>query len=51
MKDLVILVDKNDVQVGVEEKIKAHKSGLLHRAFSIFVFNEKKELLLQKSIC
>ena len=44
----VILVDENDKETGVEEKIKAHKDGKLHRAFSIFVFNQKGELLLQR---
>lgn len=44
----VVLVDKNDKKIGIEEKIKAHKDGKLHRAFSIFVFNQKSELLLQK---
>lgn len=42
------MVDENDKEVGIEEKIKAHKDGKLHRAFSIFVFNSKGELLLQK---
>ena len=44
----VILVDENDNVTGIEEKIKAHKDGKLNRAFSIFVFNSKGELLLQK---
>ena len=44
----VILIDENDNEIGVEEKITAHKKGNLHRAFSIFIFNSKKELLLQK---
>lgn len=44
----VILVDKNDREIGVEEKLKAHQKGKLHRAFSIFIFNSKGELLLQK---
>lgn len=44
----VILVDKNDRQVGLMEKQEAHIKGLLHRAFSIFIFNTKNELLLQK---
>ena len=44
----VILVDKNNRKIGVEEKIKAHKEGKLHRAFSIFIFNSKGELLLQQ---
>ena len=44
----VILVDENDEEVGTEEKIKTHREGKLHRAFSIFVFNPKGELLLQR---
>ena len=44
----VILVDRNNKEIGTEEKIKTHKEGLLHRAFSIFVFNSKGELLLQQ---
>ncbi|MFI5452911.1 isopentenyl-diphosphate Delta-isomerase [Pedobacter sp. UC225_61] len=44
----VILVDSNDNQVGMMEKMEAHLSGELHRAFSIFVFNSKGELLLQQ---
>jgi isopentenyl-diphosphate delta-isomerase len=44
----VILVNGQDVQVGFMEKIEAHKKGLLHRAFSIFIFNVKGEMLLQQ---
>ncbi len=44
----VILVDKNDKKIGEEEKIKAHQNGALHRAFSVLVFNSKKEMILQK---
>lgn len=44
----VILVDEQDVQVGVMEKMEAHEKGLLHRAFSVFIFNDNNELLLQK---
>ena len=45
----VILVDKHDVEQGAMEKIEAHKNGgTLHRAFSVFVFNTKGELLLQR---
>lgn len=44
----VILVDENDVPIGKEEKQKAHLEGRLHRAFSVFVFNSKGEMLLQK---
>lgn len=48
MKDQVILVDENDSALGAMEKFEAHKKGLLHRAFSIFIFNTQGELLLQK---
>lgn len=44
----LILVDEHDNEIGFEEKIKAHeKGGKLHRAFSIFIFNGKGEMLLQ----
>ena len=46
--ELVVLVDKNDNPIGYMEKQEAHLKGLLHRAFSVFVFNSKNELLLQK---
>lgn len=45
----IILVDEQDNEVGLEEKIKCHlQQGILHRAFSVFIFNSKNELLLQK---
>lgn len=44
----VILVDKDDTPIGTMEKQEAHEKALLHRAFSIFLFNEKGETLLQK---
>lgn len=44
----VILVDDNDVETGVMEKMKAHREGVLHRAFSVFIFNAKGEMLLQQ---
>lgn len=44
----IILVDEKDRKIGVGEKLMVHKKGLLHRAFSIFIFNKKGELLLQK---
>jgi isopentenyl-diphosphate delta-isomerase len=47
-KTYVILVDKKNNKIGTEEKITVHKKGLLHRAFSIFIFNKKDELLLQR---
>ncbi|MDD5433461.1 MAG: isopentenyl-diphosphate Delta-isomerase [Candidatus Pacebacteria bacterium] len=47
-KKQVILVDENDNQIGEMEKLKAHQLGALHRSFSIFIFNLKGEMLLQK---
>jgi isopentenyl-diphosphate delta-isomerase len=44
----VVLVDKEGNDIGVASKLEAHKKGLLHRAFSIFVFNERDEVLLQQ---
>ncbi len=44
----VILVDEEDTPIGTMEKIEAHKKALLHRAFSVFIFNEKGEMLLQQ---
>ncbi len=44
----VILVNEMDEPIGEMEKMEAHEKGLLHRAFSVFIFNEKNELLLQK---
>jgi isopentenyl-diphosphate delta-isomerase len=48
MKQEVILVDENDTELGVADKLDAHKKGLLHRAFSVFVFNSRGEMLLQQ---
>ncbi|WP_179345963.1 isopentenyl-diphosphate Delta-isomerase [Winogradskyella ursingii] len=47
-EELVILVDENDNQLGLMPKMEAHEKALLHRAFSVFVFNEKNELMLQQ---
>jgi isopentenyl-diphosphate delta-isomerase len=44
----VILVDERDRELGVVEKMRAHREGALHRAFSIFVFDSRGLLLLQK---
>ena len=44
----VILVNDNDEVVGTMEKLQAHKEGRLHRAFSVFIINENKQLLLQQ---
>jgi len=46
--EYVVLVDERDIEHGVMEKLEAHEKGLLHRAFSVFVFNDKQELLLQR---
>lgn len=48
MPEHVILVDENDRPLGISEKMSAHRDGKLHRAFSIFVFNNEGELLLQR---
>jgi isopentenyl-diphosphate delta-isomerase len=49
VKETVILVDEQDNEVGTEEKISAHEDGgKLHRAFSVFIFNEKGKMLIQK---
>ncbi|MBZ9572325.1 isopentenyl-diphosphate Delta-isomerase [Patescibacteria group bacterium] len=48
-REKVILVDEKDREIGFEEKLKAHqKGGKLHRCVSIFIFNSKGELLIQK---
>ena len=47
-EEKVILVDKNDLQLGLLSKMKAHRKGLLHRAFSVFIFNSSRSLLMQK---
>ena len=48
MEEQVILVDKNDNYIGRIGKLEAHQKGLLHRALSVFIFNYKGEMLLQK---
>jgi len=44
----VVLINPEDEVLGSMEKMQAHENGLLHRAFSVFLFNEKGEMLLQK---
>ena len=46
--EYVVLVNENDTQIGIMEKMAAHIVPRLHRAFSIFIFNSKGELLLQQ---
>lgn len=48
MEEMLILVDDEDNSVGPEEKLFVHQQGLLHRAFSIFVFDSKGRMLLQQ---
>ncbi|SDB47265.1 isopentenyl-diphosphate delta-isomerase [Flavobacteriaceae bacterium MAR_2010_188] len=47
-EEMVILVDTDDNELGIMAKMEAHEKGILHRAFSVFVFNKKGELLLQQ---
>jgi isopentenyl-diphosphate delta-isomerase len=44
----VVLVDRNDTAIGVDEKMAAHLQGKLHRAVSVFVFDSRGRLLLQQ---
>lgn len=48
MIEQVILVDNQDRPLGVMPKLEVHQKGLLHRAFSVFIFNSNGELLLQQ---
>lgn len=48
MSERVVLVDRNDVPIGTEEKLRAHALGRLHRALSVFVVNARDEVLLQR---
>ena len=47
-EEKVVLVDKDDFQLGLMPKLEAHRKGVLHRAFSVFIFNSSKLLLMQK---
>jgi isopentenyl-diphosphate delta-isomerase len=48
IEEQVILVDANDTQIGLMPKMEAHEKAVLHRAFSVFTFNDKGQLLLQQ---
>jgi isopentenyl-diphosphate Delta-isomerase len=48
MEEKVILVDSQDKPIGLMDKMEAHERAFLHRAFSVFVFNSKGEMLLQR---
>jgi isopentenyl-diphosphate delta-isomerase len=47
-EEQVILVDKNDQKIGLMPKMEAHQKAVLHRAFSVFVMNDKGQLMLQQ---
>ena len=47
-EEQVILVNENDEQIGLMPKLEAHEKALLHRAFSVLVFNDNNELMLQQ---
>jgi len=47
-KEYVILVDTADRELGTMEKMEAHEKAVLHRAFSVFIFNDRGELMLQQ---
>ena len=48
MEEQVVVVSENDDILGLMEKMEAHENGILHRAFSVFLFNDNGEMLLQK---
>ena len=48
LTDLVVLVDQHDAPLGTRDKLEVHRSGELHRAFSVFVFDEQDRLILQQ---
>lgn len=48
MTEKITLVDDQDNIIGFEEKLKTHQDALLHRAFSIFIFNSKGQMLIQQ---
>jgi len=48
MEEQVILVNEKDEKIGLMSKMEAHEKGVLHRAFSVFIFNDKDELMLQQ---
>ncbi len=47
-EEQVILVDKNDHKIGLMPKMEAHEKAMLHRAFSVFIFNDEGKLMLQQ---
>ena len=47
-EEQVILVNEKDEQIGLMPKQEAHEKAVLHRAFSVFIFNEQNKLMLQQ---
>ena len=47
-EEKVILVNQNDEQIGLMNKLEAHEKAVLHRAFSVFVLNKNNEIMLQQ---
>lgn len=47
-EEKVILVNEKDEQIGLMPKQEAHEKAVLHRAFSVFIFNDRNELMLQQ---
>ncbi|WP_291119963.1 isopentenyl-diphosphate Delta-isomerase [Flavobacterium sp. UBA6135] len=47
-EEKVILVNENDEPIGLMNKLEAHEKAVLHRAFSVFILNDKNEVMLQQ---
>lgn len=48
VEEQVILVDTDDNPIGTMNKMEAHEKAVLHRAFSVFILNDKNEVMLQQ---
>lgn len=48
IEEKVILVNEKDEPIGLMPKLEAHEKGVLHRAFSVFILNDKNEIMLQQ---
>lgn len=48
LEEQVILVNENDEPIGLMPKLEAHQKAVLHRAFSVFILNDKNEIMLQQ---
>lgn len=47
-EEQVVLVDEKNKALGLMPKLEAHEKGILHRAFSVFIFNDRNQLMLQQ---